>query len=135
MYVKQGDRDHCDRLPRMFAFLFVFVPFLALAFLFGLSGAAFGLLVASTTTLTPHRWARCWPCDDIADRLPGNNYGCVSGSNTGIQDEAGILPLTDWPHEFFQTLAGRKTLDPTATFGDLWDRNHRSSQREGRACR
>jgi predicted acylesterase/phospholipase RssA len=107
-----------------FAFLFVFMPFLALVFLFGLSGAAFWLLVASTIALAlliAGLVAGYAVARDIAHRLPENNYGLCSGSNSGIPDEAGILPLTDWLHEFFQTVAGRKTQDPPVTFGELWD--------------
>jgi hypothetical protein len=30
------------------------------------------------------------------------------------------MPLTDWLHELFQRLAGRKVTDDPVTFGDLW---------------
>jgi predicted acylesterase/phospholipase RssA len=106
------------------AFLLALLPFLGLALLLGLSGAAFWLLVASAASLAllvavlvaGYELAR-----DIIDRLPENNYGLCSGSSNGVADEAGILPLTDWLHEFFQTVAGRKAQDTPVTFGELWD--------------
>ena len=56
---------------------------------------------------------------DIIWRLPKNDYGLCRGSSNNKPDEAGVLPLTDWLHEFFQTLANRP-LDKPLTFGDLW---------------
>jgi len=35
-------------------------------------------------------------------------------------DGAGVLPLTDWLHDFFQNLAGSTPTDDPVTFGDLW---------------
>ena len=106
------------------AFLLVLLPFLTIAVLFGISGAAFWLLLASAATLAlliavlvaGYEMAR-----DVFERLPENGYGLCSGSSNGVPDDAGILPLTDWLHEFFQTLAGRKAQDTPATFGELWD--------------
>jgi predicted acylesterase/phospholipase RssA len=105
-------------------FLLVLLPFLGLAMLIGISGAAFGLIVALAATLAllvavlvaGYEMAR-----DIIKRLPENNYGLCSGSRNGVPDEAGILPLTDWLHEFCQTVAGRNSQDPPVTFGELWD--------------
>jgi hypothetical protein len=57
---------------------------------------------------------------DILDRLPENNYGLCLGSSNSVPDKAGILPLTDWLHEFFQTVAGRKAQDTPVTFSELW---------------
>ena len=93
------------------AFLLALLPFLGLALLFGISGAAFWLLVASAATLAlliavlvaAYKMAR-----DIIDQLPENNYGLCSGSSNGVPDEAGILPLTDWLHEFFRPSLGER---------------------------
>src|SRR5262245_54192731 len=35
-------------------------------------------------------------------------------------DRAGVLSLTDWLHDFFQSLAGSTPTDDPVTFGDLW---------------
>jgi predicted acylesterase/phospholipase RssA len=66
---------------------------------------------------------------DILRRLPQNRYGMCSGSSNGVPDEAGVLPLTDWLHEFFQSVANRQPDDPV-TFGDLWNK-----ERDGNAER
>ena len=108
----------------LIVFLFVSLPFLGLALLFGISGVAFWLLAASAAPLAlliamlilGYTLAR-----DVSCRLPENNYGLCSGSSNGMPDDAGILPLTDWLHEFFQTVAGRKAQDTPVTFGELWD--------------
>ena len=57
---------------------------------------------------------------DLFNRLPENNYGLCSGSSNGEPDEAGVLPLTDWLHDFFQSVA-KRPLDRPVTFGDLWN--------------
>src|SRR5262249_31536735 len=72
-------------------FLLVLLPFLGLAMLIGISGAAFGLIVALAATLAllvavlvaGYEMAR-----DIIKRLPENNYGLCSGSRNGVPDEA-----------------------------------------------
>jgi hypothetical protein len=56
---------------------------------------------------------------DILNQLPKNEYGMCSGSRNMQPDEAGVLPLTDWLHEYFQRLANLP-LDRPVTFGDLW---------------
>lgn len=57
---------------------------------------------------------------DVRNRLPENRYGLCSGSGDMQPDEAGVLPLTDWLHDFFQSLGGRTPTDDPITFGDLW---------------
>jgi len=57
---------------------------------------------------------------DVRKRLPQNRYGLCSGSSDMRPDRAGVLPLTDWLHDFFQNLAGSTPTDDPVTFGDLW---------------
>ena len=57
---------------------------------------------------------------DVRKRLPENRYGLCSGSSDMRPDRAGVLPLTDWLHDFFQNLAGSTPTDDPVTFGDLW---------------
>jgi hypothetical protein len=57
---------------------------------------------------------------DVRKRLPENRYGLCSGSTDMRPDRAGVLPLTDWLHDFFQNLAGSTPTDDPVTFGDLW---------------
>ena len=57
---------------------------------------------------------------DVRKRLPENRYGLCSGSSDMRPDRAGVLPLIDWLHDFFQSLAGRTPTDDPVTFGDLW---------------
>jgi hypothetical protein len=57
---------------------------------------------------------------DVRNRLPENRYGLCSGSRNMQSDDAGVLPLTDWLHHFFQSVAGGTPIDDPVTFGDLW---------------
>ena len=57
---------------------------------------------------------------DVLATVPKNGYGLCSGSNNGIPNSSGVLPLTDWLHEFIQSLA-EYPLDKPVTFGDLWN--------------
>jgi predicted acylesterase/phospholipase RssA len=59
---------------------------------------------------------------DLLGTLPENGYGLCGGSRDMKPDEAGVLPLTDWLHQFFQDVANRP-LDHPVTFGDLWGNN------------
>jgi hypothetical protein len=61
---------------------------------------------------------------DVRKRLPENCYGLCSGSSDKRPDRAGVLPLTDWLHDFFQSLAGRTPTDDPVTLGDLWGDGH-----------
>lgn len=56
---------------------------------------------------------------DVIVELPKNGYGLCAGSRNMTPDEAGVLPLTDWLHQFFQDVANRP-IDKPVTFGDLW---------------
>jgi predicted acylesterase/phospholipase RssA len=56
---------------------------------------------------------------DIVVELPKNFFGLCSGSSNGVRDSSGVFPLTDWLHDFIQSLVGRP-LDQPVTFGDLW---------------
>jgi hypothetical protein len=57
---------------------------------------------------------------DVRNRLPENRYGLCSGSRNMQSDDAGVLPLTDWLHHFFQSVAGGTPIGDPVTFGDLW---------------
>ena len=78
--------------------------------LFAILGAATGLLL------------------DVLFRLPKNDFGICTGTGpvdrpspeTPPQDDAGVVPLTDWLHELFQSVAGRTVNEDPVTFGDLW---------------
>ena len=79
-------------------------------FVFGLvSAVAFVVLMAAVGALS-----------DTLHQLPQNRYGLCSGSSNMQPDKAGVLPLTDWLHEFIQRLA-EYSLDRPLTFGDLWN--------------
>ena len=56
---------------------------------------------------------------DIVVELPKNFFGLCSGSSNGVLNSSGVLPLTDWLHDFIQSLLDRP-LDQPVTFGDLW---------------
>jgi hypothetical protein len=77
--------------------------------LIGLLAAVFSLLAAAAGVIR-----------DICVQLPKNQFGVCSGSNNGIPDSCGVLPLTDWLHKFLQSLVDRPLTDPV-TFGDLWN--------------
>ena len=77
--------------------------------LIGLLAALFSLLAATGGVIR-----------DIAVQIPKNRFGLCSGSNEGIPDSRGVLPLTDWLHDFLQSLADRRPDQPV-TFGDLWN--------------
>jgi hypothetical protein len=74
---------------------------------------------------------------DVVQRLPDNGYGLCTGSgrpdrphpNEPPKDSEGIAPLTDFLHELFQSVAGKKLADDPVTFGDLW-RNGRNERAE-----
>jgi predicted acylesterase/phospholipase RssA len=66
---------------------------------------------------------------DIIWRLPKNDYGLCRGSSNNKPDEAGVLPLTDWLHDFFQTLANRPPDQPL-TFGNLWGTKDELKERD-----
>jgi predicted acylesterase/phospholipase RssA len=84
----------------------------------GYAYLAFILTIASATVLALLAALIGLVCD-VFVRLPKNGYGLCSGSNNGIPDSSGVLPLTDWLHEFIQSLA-EYPLDEPVTFGDLW---------------
>lgn len=77
--------------------------------LIGLLAAIFSLLAAIGGVVL-----------DFCVLVPKNRFGVCSGSNKGIRDASGVLALTDWLHEFIQSLVGRP-LDQPVTFGDLWN--------------
>jgi len=98
-------------------------PLLVLAYAYEVAGVAFWLLLATGLVLAvvlAALAAAYGVVRDIFRRLPQNRYGMCSLSSNGKPDEAGILPLTDWLHELFQSVAGRKIHDLPVTFGDLW---------------
>jgi hypothetical protein len=61
-----------------------------------------------------------WGAKRDIPRLTKNGYGLCAGSSNMKKDEAGVLPLTDWLHDFFQAIANRPLEEPV-TFGDLWN--------------
>jgi hypothetical protein len=67
---------------------------------------------------------------DVVIELPRNGYGLCSGSSDGRPDEAGVLPLTDWLHGFFQSVANREPAEPPVTFGDLWGTRDERAERD-----
>jgi Patatin-like phospholipase len=92
--------------------------FLVLFILGLVSAAAFVLLMAAAGGLC-----------DILCKLPKHGYGMCSGSSNMQPDEAGVLPLTDWLHEYFQKVANRP-LDKPVTFGDLWGTKDETNPRD-----
>jgi len=68
----------------------------------------------------------CALCD-VLKRLPENGYGMCAGS--GGKDDAEVLPLTDWLHDYFQTLAGLPPNQPV-TVRDLWDPHDKVNERD-----
>jgi predicted acylesterase/phospholipase RssA len=75
----------------------------------GLLAAVFSLLAAAGGVIY-----------DFCVLIPKNRFGVCSGSNKNIGDSCGVLALTDWLHEFIQSLVDRR-LDQPVTFGDLWN--------------
>jgi predicted acylesterase/phospholipase RssA len=67
---------------------------------------------------------------DVLLELPRNGYGLCSGSSNNVPDDAGVLPLTDWLHDFFQSVANRKASDAPVTFGDLWGTRDERAERD-----
>lgn len=67
---------------------------------------------------------------DVVIELPRNGYGLCLGSSDGRPDEAGVLPLTDWLHGFFQSVANREPAEPPVTFGDLWGTRDERAERD-----
>ena len=103
------------------------IPLLAVVLSFDIAGGT--LLALSATTILPTivfalLAASIGALLDIFLQLPKNRYGLCSGSSNGYSDSAGVLPLTDWLHELFQSLAARP-LDKPVTFGDLWNNGGR----------
>jgi predicted acylesterase/phospholipase RssA len=98
------------------------VPLLAVVLAFGFTGWALLALIAGIlpTVALALLAASVGAVFDIFRRLPKNRYGLCSGSSDGLLDSAGVLPLTDWLHELFQSLANH-SLDKPVTFGDLWN--------------
>lgn len=113
--------------------LFAFVPALLYARAMNLDDTAFwtllvmGLVPASFFAFFA---ALAFAVRDGLVRIPRNRYGLCSGSSNNLPDEAGVLPLTDWLNDFFQTLAGKKRDDPPVTFGDLWGTNDEEAERD-----
>jgi predicted acylesterase/phospholipase RssA len=108
------------------------VPLLALALTSALDGALFwlllllGLVPALVFVVGAASIGAVW---DVFRRLPQNRYGICSGSSNSKPDEAGVLPLTDWLHEFFQSVANRP-LDKPVTFSDLWGTKDETKERD-----
>ena len=63
---------------------------------------------------------------DVITKLPKNGYGLCGGSSNSKPDEADVLPLTDWMHDYFQKLANLPPVEPV-TFGHLWDPDGKTS--------
>jgi len=66
---------------------------------------------------------------DVLTKLPNNGYGLCDGSSNGKPDKANVQPLTDWLHDYLQTLANRP-LDKPVTFGDLWGTDKDTEERD-----
>ena len=64
---------------------------------------------------------------DVITKLPKNGYGLCGGSSNSKPDEADVLPLTDWMHDYFQKLANLPPVEPV-TFGHLWDPDGKTSE-------
>jgi patatin-like phospholipase len=99
------------------------IPLLWVASASGLSGARHAVLIIAALILglmTAILGAALGVLRDVRKRLPENRYGLCAGSSDMRPDRAGVLPLTDWLHDFFQNLAGSTPTDDPVTFGDLW---------------
>jgi hypothetical protein len=100
-----------------------FIPLVVFALTSAIGGALFcvvlvlGLVPALVFVVVTSSIGAVW---DLLWRLPENGYGMCSGSSNFERDEAGVLPLTDWLHAFFQSVANRP-FDEPITFGDLWN--------------
>lgn len=99
-----------------------FVPLVAFAFTSAVSGLSFLLLLAIALICAAVVIVAAAASGALRDlgELPQNGYGLCAGSRDMKPDEAGVLPLTDWLHQFFQDVANRP-LDEPVTFGELWD--------------
>jgi hypothetical protein len=100
----------------------VLVPLVAVAIAFSITGSALLWLLAAgiiPAVVLAVLGAALGAVLDVR-RLPKNDYGLCRGSSNGKPDQAGVLPLTDWLHDFLQTLANRPPHEPL-TFGDLWN--------------
>jgi len=108
------------------------VPLLAFAKTSTLAGLlfwvllAFGLIAAAAFVLLT---AALGGLRDILYELPKRGYGMCSGSSNMQPDEADVLPLTDWLHEYFQKVANLP-LDKPVTFGDLWGTKDETKPRD-----
>ncbi|HEU0017577.1 MAG TPA: patatin-like phospholipase family protein [Methyloceanibacter sp.] len=71
---------------------------------------------------------------DVRNRLPENRYGLCSGSGDMQPDEAGVLPLTDWLHDFFQSLRGNANRRPHHLRRSLGQQGRRKRAARHRAC-
>src|SRR5262245_51678005 len=99
------------------------IPLLWVASATGLGGARHAVLIIAALILgllTAILSVALGVFRDIRKRLPANRYGLCSGSSDMRPDRAGVLPLTNWLHDFFQSLAGSTPTDDPVTFGDLW---------------
>jgi Patatin-like phospholipase len=67
---------------------------------------------------------------DVVTELPENGYGLCAGSHNLKPDAAGVLPLTDWLHVFFQEVANRPPTGDPVTFGDLWGTRDETAERD-----
>ena len=87
------------------------IPLLWVASASGLSGVPRAVLIIAALVLglmTAILGVALGVFRDVRKRLPENRYGLCSGSSDMRPDRAGVLPLTDWLHDFFQNLAGRR---------------------------
>lgn len=110
----------------------VLLPLIVLIVAFGIEGAALSVVLALGAILAILAAALAVAYGmvrDIRHRLPDNGYGLCSGSSDMRPDAAGVLPLTDWLHEYFQKLAGRPLSQPV-TFGELWGTKDASAERD-----
>ena len=99
------------------------IPLLWVASASGLSGVPRAVMIIAALILgllTAILGVALGVFRDVRKRLPQNRYGLCSGSSDMRPDRAGVLPLTDWLHDFFQNLAGSTPTDDPVTFGDLW---------------
>src|SRR6476620_1726971 len=99
------------------------IPLLWVASASGLSGVPRAVMIIAALVLglmTAFLGVALGVFIDVRKRLMENRYGLCSGSSDMRPDRAGVLPLTDWLHDFFQNLAGSTPTDDPVTFGDLW---------------
>jgi predicted acylesterase/phospholipase RssA len=100
----------------------VLAPLLLVSLVIGISGwqLFFLILAGCVPALVLALLGAAYGASRNLRRLKDNNYGLCSGSSNGKRDEADVLPLTDWLHEFFQSIANRAGGTNPVTFGDLW---------------